>query len=67
MEIENRRLLLEKVKLNMERLSQKLNSPNNFKNFFHVQQLQLYGFGTEDEIRQAKQAAILSYRHRKIK
>jgi len=51
----------------MERLSQKLNSPNNFKNFFHVQQLQLYGFGTEDEIRQAKQAAILSYRHRKIK
>ena len=64
MEIENRKLLLEKVKLNMDKLSAKLNSPTNYKNFFHFKQLKLYGFGTEDEIKLAKQAAILSYRHR---
>ena len=35
MEVENRRLLLQKVKMNMEKLSAKLNSPTNYKSFFH--------------------------------
>jgi hypothetical protein len=64
LEEENRRVLLLKVMTNMEKLSEQLNSPSNYKNFFHFKKLNIYGFGTENEIKMAKHAATHSYRHK---